>query len=535
MKSQLEEFYSSEISCPDNKTVNHRRSSLKKSFLKLPRWIYGKIKPKKNQTPDEEFKIDGENDLAATTGEVSKKHTPRKNSCGDGDLDTAVVTKLYKANIHMAKELALMKEGQCLFEQKIQAIHDFYSVEITNKDANYNQVVKELKSLKEKVMKITRSGVQFVEPEDDSKMYLVNELDRIQEKNCIMEQKLSEISSFLLQSMNNYKSDYNRFEEQLKTCMQLSVKNSTDKVNSIVDLNDKIEKLQKTVDELLVEKNALVKANSSLSLMAAAEINSLKTKIAMVQRKLRLERRDLKNERTDHYNRKYDKLKMRLCMIEKEMIHRSEQSMQNMVMMSTACLRRGNDQQTSNIVYDTKVQPASFSPRAQETASHSRSPSITPGPPPPPPFTPPSPPPLTPPPPPPPIAKLPQTKQYQQYVINDDLLKDMYKQLRKPGSEIRKIPKRTDMKINCSATTISEQTSTPSEPALPVTQDPQIATNSTRLEPVLSQSTEETLLTPPSPHAPEVPPAFPLSEEIPKLQTTPSSELCELPLSSLFP
>jgi hypothetical protein len=33
------------------------------------------------------------------------------------------VTKLYKANIHMAKELALMKEGQCLFEQKIQAIH----------------------------------------------------------------------------------------------------------------------------------------------------------------------------------------------------------------------------------------------------------------------------------------------------------------------------------------------------------------------------------------------------------------------------
>jgi hypothetical protein len=209
--------------------------------------------------------------------------------------------------------------------------------------------------------------------------------------------------------------------------------------------------------------------------------------------------------------------------------------MQNMVMMSTACLRRGNDQQTSNIVYETKVQPASFSPRAQETASHSRSPSITPGPPPPPPFTPPSPPPLTPPPPPPPIAKLPQTKQYQQYVINDDLLKDMYKQLRKPGSEIRKIPKRTDMKINCSATTISEQTSTPSEPALPVTQDPQIATNSTRLEPVLSQSTEETLLTPPSPHAPEVPPAFPLSEEIPKLQTTPSSELCELPLSSLFP
>jgi hypothetical protein len=56
---------------------------------------------------------------------------------------------------------------------------------------------------------------------------------------------------------------------------------------------------------------------------------------------------------------------------------------------------------------------------------------------------------LAPPSPFPPPPAVPQAKQYGRFTINDDLLKDIHKQLRKPGNKIRNIPRRTDMKLPC--------------------------------------------------------------------------------------
>lgn len=163
------------------------------------------------------------------------------------------------------------------------------------------------------------------------------------------------------------------------------------------------------------------------------------------------------------------------------MRNQSERFTQNMLMMSMACLRGGVNQ--PNSVHETVFQPGSISPRAQPTTS---SPSYS---------TPTSAPPScsTPysAPPPPPAG--PEVQQYSNYVVTDELLKDMHKRLRKSGEGISKIPKHTDMDIPC-------------RPVAILTEEDS--------KPLPSPSSQ---LPPP---APPMPPSAPLLPQEPQVETT---------------
>jgi hypothetical protein len=113
-----------------------------------------------------------------------------------------------------------------------------------------------------------------------------------------------------------------------------------------------------------------------------------------------------------------------------------------------------------NVVYEKGDKPSSFSPPSKLTTSPelcSTSQTVL--------STPLLP--RTPPPPPPTSPTVPQAKQYERYSINDDLLKDMSKQLRKPGDGIRKISKRRDMIIPLPAPPLLEKPAVSEKPLYP--------------------------------------------------------------------
>jgi hypothetical protein len=56
-------------------------------------------------------------------------------------------------------------------------------------------------------------------------------------------------------------------------------------ISLLVNVNEKIEELQKTVNILLTEKNALVQLNRNTYIETAADIKNLKLKLAIVERK----------------------------------------------------------------------------------------------------------------------------------------------------------------------------------------------------------------------------------------------------------
>ncbi|XP_025407088.1 probable serine/threonine-protein kinase DDB_G0280111 [Sipha flava] len=142
--------------------------------------------------------------------------------------------------------------------------------------------------------------------------------------------------------------------------------------------------------------------------------------------------------------RKYDKLKMRLCMIEKAEVTNqinTQQIMQNINMLSSSVRTGGVIESMTNVHCDKRYQQAySYSPPPVKPITsllESASPSI---------------------PPPPPSPKTGPSSEYAPYVINSDLLQSMAKELRKPdGKNIRKIPKRVDMKIPSKNTKNAEQ------------------------------------------------------------------------------
>jgi hypothetical protein len=115
--------------------------------------------------------------------------------------------------------------------------------------------------------------------------------------------------------------------------------------------------------------------------------------------------------------------------------------MQNINMLSPRVRRGGVIESMTNVHCDKKYQQAyPYSPPSVKPITpllESASPSI---------------------PPPPPSPKAGLSSEYAPYIINSDLLQSMAKELRKPdGNNIRKIPKRVDMKIPSKNTNNAKQ------------------------------------------------------------------------------
>uniref|UniRef100_A0A2S2PWH9 Uncharacterized protein n=1 Tax=Sipha flava TaxID=143950 RepID=A0A2S2PWH9_9HEMI len=231
--------------------------------------------------------------------------------------------------------------------------------------------------------------------------------------------------------------------------------------------NNRIDKVEKIVDVLKIEKQYFVQLNRNL----AKEIDNIrkrsvnkkvfkkfrgqtKKNLDDVNRFLNYYKNINKMETEINARRKYDKLKMRLCMIEKAEVTNqinTQQIMQNINMLSSSVRTGGVIESMTNVHCDKRYQQAySYSPPPVKPITsllESASPSI---------------------PPPPPSPKTGPSSEYAPYVINSDLLQSMAKELRKPdGKNIRKIPKRADMKIPSKNTNNAEQKVALPSPASP--------------------------------------------------------------------
>uniref|UniRef100_A0A2S2QSY3 Uncharacterized protein n=1 Tax=Sipha flava TaxID=143950 RepID=A0A2S2QSY3_9HEMI len=225
---------------------------------------------------------------------------------------------------------------------------------------------------------------------------LSNELDILRDKLTLVERRMRIIEESNTETITYQDEKYKRLVEKLNAFIDIFSKTPTISDNSIQlssdiqpiyvkEFNYKIDKLQKSIDTIMNENKLLVQSNNNI----VKKMNILDSKLVETQSigrktfvhknnfktlkynfnkfknlyndldvidRLQAIEKNIHNEKPEKLIRKYNKLKMRLCLIENEINTNSHQYLQNMILMSTANMVRDNTNSMANVLYERNSQ-----------------------------------------------------------------------------------------------------------------------------------------------------------------------------------